>query len=127
MFCLAGPGDECHDLLERIDTFLAGDEPILGLSAEALLARLSGEAADAVTAKVTLLNTHGLHARPAKQLVQEARRHNASIRLRLLEGEGAAVSATSLTRVIGLGARRGQTLLLSATGDDASQAKSRKG
>jgi phosphocarrier protein FPr len=42
--------------------------------------------------------------------------------LRLLEGEGAAVSATSLTRVIGLGARRGQTLLLSATGDEASQA-----
>ncbi|HAS77200.1 MAG TPA: phosphoenolpyruvate--protein phosphotransferase, partial [Marinobacter adhaerens] len=122
VFCLAGPGDECHDLLERIDTFLAGDEPIQGLSAEALLARLSGEAADAVTAKVTLLNTHGLHARPAKQLVQEARRHNASIRLRLLEGEGAAVSATSLTRVIGLGARRGQTLVLSATGDDASQA-----
>ncbi len=122
VFCLAGPGDECHDLLERIDTFLAGDEPILGLSAEALLARLSGEAADAVTAKVTLLNTHGLHARPAKQLVQEARRHNASIRLRLLEGEGAAVSATSLTRVIGLGARRGQTLVLSATGDDARQA-----
>ena len=122
VFCLAGPGDECHDLLDRIDNFLARNEPIDGLSAEAVLARLSGEAADAVTAKVTLLNTHGLHARPAKQLVQEARRHNAGIRIRLLEGDGSAVSATSLTRVIGLGARRGQTLLLSATGEEAEQA-----
>ena len=122
VFCLAGPGDECHDLLDRIDNFLARNEPIDGLSAEAVLARLSCEAADAVTAKVTLLNTHGLHARPAKQLVQEARRHNAGSRIRLLEGDGNAVSATSLTRVIGLGARRGQTLLLSATGDEAEQA-----
>ncbi|MBC7183622.1 MAG: fused PTS fructose transporter subunit IIA/HPr protein, partial [Marinobacter sp.] len=122
VFCLAGPGDECHDLLDRIDSFLAQNEPIDGLNAEAVLARLSGEAADAITARVILLNAHGLHARPAKQLVQEARRHNASIRIRLLEGDGSAVSATSLTRVIGLGARRGQTLLLSATGDDADQA-----
>ncbi|PHQ24960.1 phosphoenolpyruvate--protein phosphotransferase [Marinobacter guineae] len=122
VFCLAGPGDECHDLLDRIDNFLARNEPIDGLSGDALLARLSGEAADAVTAKVTLLNTHGLHARPAKYLVQEARRHNASIRIRVLEGDGSAVSATSLTRVIGLGARRGQMLLLSATGDEADQA-----
>ncbi|WP_375193151.1 phosphoenolpyruvate--protein phosphotransferase [Marinobacter sp.] len=122
VFCLAGPGDECHDLLDRIDYFLASGEPIEGLSADAVLARLSGEAADAVTARVTLLNTHGLHARPAKQLVQEARRHNAAIRIRLLEGDGSAVSATSLTRVIGLGARRGQTLLLSATGDEAETA-----
>ncbi|MBW0148114.1 phosphoenolpyruvate--protein phosphotransferase [Marinobacter arenosus] len=122
VFCLAGPGDECHDLLERMDNFLAGDAGIDGLGADALLARLSGEAADAVTATVTVLNTHGLHARPAKQLIQEARRHNASIRVRLLEGDGSAVSATSLTRVIGLGARRGQTLVLSATGDEAQQA-----
>jgi len=122
VFCLAGQGDECHDLLDRIDNFLARNEPIEGLGADALLARLSGEAANAVTAKVTLLNAHGLHARPAKQLVQEARRHNASIRVRLLDSDGSAVSATSLTRVIGLGARRGQVLLLSATGEDAEQA-----
>ena len=122
VFCLAGPGDECHDLLDRIDHFLASGEPVDGLGQEAVLARLSGEAADAVTAKVMLLNSHGLHARPAKQLVQEARRHNAAIRIRLLDGDGSAVSATSLTRVISLGARRGQTLLLSATGDEAGQA-----
>ncbi|MFL1466842.1 phosphoenolpyruvate--protein phosphotransferase [Marinobacter sp. HN1S83] len=122
VFCLAGQGDECHDLLDGIDNFLARNEPIEGLGADAVLARLSGEAANAVTAKVTLLNAHGLHARPAKQLVQEARRHNACIRVRLLDSDGSAVSATSLTRVIGLGARRGQVLLLSATGEDAEQA-----
>lgn len=122
VFCLAGPGDACHELLERIDSFLLSQEPIAGLGPEAVLARLSGEAANAVTARVTLLNAHGLHARPAKQLVQEARRHNASIRIRLAEGDSSAVSASSLTKVIGLGARRGQVLVLSATGDAAEQA-----
>ncbi|WP_336367940.1 phosphoenolpyruvate--protein phosphotransferase [Marinobacter sp. C2H3] len=122
VFCLAGPGDQCHELLERLDAFLADPAPVAGQSAEAVLARLSGEANQAVTARVVLLNAHGLHARPAKQLVQEARRYNAAIRVRLEEGDGAAVSATSLTRVIGLGARRGQTLVLSATGEDAERA-----
>jgi phosphocarrier protein FPr len=122
VFCLAGPGDQCRELLERLDGFLAVGERIDTLGADALLARLAGEAPDAVSAQVVLLNTHGLHARPAKQLVQEARRHNARIRVRLLDGDGAAVSATSLTRIIGLGARRGQTLVLSATGEDAQPA-----
>jgi len=122
VFCLAGPGDQCHDLLARLDQFLSAGEPIEGLPTEALLARLSGEASDAVTASVTLLNNHGLHARPAKQLVQEARRYNASIRVRVREGDGGAVSATSLTRIISLGARRGQTLVLTATGEEAQRA-----
>lgn len=122
VFCLAAPRDAADELLERIDHILAGNAPMDCLDAEAWLAGMSGEAGPAVTATVTLLNHPGLHARPAKHLVQEARRHNARIRIRLLEGDGPAVSATSLTRVIGLGARRGQTLRLSATGEDAEQA-----
>ncbi|WP_150911143.1 phosphoenolpyruvate--protein phosphotransferase [Marinobacter halotolerans] len=124
VFCLAGLGDDCRELLERIDNFLAQNTPLQGRSVDAVLSRLSGEQANAVSERVRLLNTHGLHARPAKQLVQEARRHNADIRLRLEEGDGNSVSATSLTRIIGLGARRGQTLVVSASGSEAEQAVS---
>ena len=122
VFCLAGPGDDCRELLERIDNFLAQNIPLESQSVDAVLSRLSGEQANAVSDRVRLLNTHGLHARPAKQLVQEARQHKADIRIRLEDGDGNSVSATSLTRIIGLGARRGQTLIISATGDDAEQA-----
>ena len=65
---------------------------------------------------MTLLNAHGLHARPAKLLVQAAREQSVPVRVRLLEGAAETVSAASLTKVIGLGARRGQTLIFSAEG-----------
>ena len=58
-----------------------------------------------------VLNPHGLHARPAKQLVQIARAQPMPINVRLEEGSATTVSAASLTKVIGLGARRGQWLI----------------
>lgn len=70
----------------------------------------------------TRAQPHGLHARPAKQLVQIARAQAMSINVRLEEGSATPVSAASLTKVIGLGARRGQWLVLSAEGDGAQQA-----
>lgn len=120
VFCLAAQGDAHHGLLERLVTLLesgsAGD--LAGADAATVLARLAGESATATTRRVRVLNAHGLHARPAKQLVQVARAQGVSIRVRLAEGSGQAVSATSLTKVIGLGARRGQPLLFSIDGSD---------
>ncbi|MEQ5837251.1 phosphoenolpyruvate--protein phosphotransferase [Marinobacter sp. NFXS9] len=122
VLCLAGQGEDTQPLLEQIDHLLTQPESIASLSADELLARLAGEQANAVTRQVRLLNAHGLHARPAKQLVQVARQQSLPLQLRLLEGDAQAVSATSLTRVIGLGARRGQTLVISAAGDGAEAA-----
>ncbi|EAU65764.1 fused PTS fructose transporter subunit IIA/HPr protein, partial [Stigmatella aurantiaca] len=126
VFCLAAQGDAHRSLLERLDGLLArGDgAQLAGLPAEQILARLAGESAQAETARVRLLNAHGLHARPARELVQVARAQPLPVRVRLLEGSSEAVSATSLTKVIGLGARRGQTLVFSAEGDGAAQAVS---
>ncbi|QRN94214.1 phosphoenolpyruvate--protein phosphotransferase [Archangium violaceum] len=126
VFCLAAHGDAHRALLERLDGLLArGDgERLIELSAEQVLSRLSGESAGAETARVRLLNAHGLHARPARELVQVARAQSVAVRVRLLEGHGEAVSATSLTQVLSLGARRGQTLVFSAEGEGASQAVS---
>ncbi|WP_165857272.1 phosphoenolpyruvate--protein phosphotransferase [Marinobacter sp. JSM 1782161] len=119
VLCLAARGADTQPLLEQIDHLLSQPEPLANLSADELLARLSGESANAVTRQVALLNAHGLHARPAKQLVQVARQQPAPLKLRLLEGDAQSVSATSLTRVISLGARRGQTLVIAASGEGA--------
>ncbi|WNG13738.1 phosphoenolpyruvate--protein phosphotransferase [Cystobacter fuscus] len=126
VFCLAAQGEAHRSLLERLDGLLAHGEGarLLGLSAEAVLSRLAGESAQAQTARVRLLNAHGLHARPAQALVQVAREQTLPVRVRLLEGNGEAVSTTSLSKVLGLGARRGQTLVFSAEGEGAAQAVS---
>lgn len=120
VFCLAAQGEGHLNLLERLVTLLesGGADDLAGADAATVLARLAGESAAALTRRVRVLNAHGLHARPAKQLVQVARAQELPIRVRLAEGGGEAVSATSLTKVINLGARRGQLLQFSLEGDD---------
>ncbi|RJS94140.1 phosphoenolpyruvate--protein phosphotransferase [Salinisphaera sp. Q1T1-3] len=92
------------------------------LDAAQLLGRLAGESAGAEVLRVRVRNAHGLHARPAKQLVQIAREQRLPIRVRLEAGGADSVSAASLTKVIGLGARRGQMLVFSAEGEGAATA-----
>ncbi|MCH4562486.1 phosphoenolpyruvate--protein phosphotransferase [Halomonas sp. EGI 63088] len=124
VFCLATREDTHRGLLERILALLengAANE-LREADAATVLARLAGESAVATTRQARVLNAHGLHARPAKQLVQVARAQGLTIRVRLAEGGGEAVSATSLTKVINLGARRGQPLVFSAEGEGADRA-----
>ncbi|WP_110649123.1 phosphoenolpyruvate--protein phosphotransferase [Salinicola peritrichatus] len=124
VFCVAARNDAHRELLERlVDLLDSGEgEALADADADHVLARLSGESSRAETARVTLLNAHGLHARPAKLLVQTAREQPLPIRVRLAEGAAETVSAASLTKVIGLGARRGQTLVFSAEGEGAEAA-----
>ncbi|SDN65823.1 phosphocarrier protein FPr [Halomonas shengliensis] len=124
VFCLAARGDAHRGLLERILALLESGQAgeLKGADAATVLGRLSGESASAHTRLARVLNAHGLHARPAKQLVQVARAQGIAIRVRLAEGGGEAVPATSLTKVIGLGARRGQQLAFSAEGEGAEAA-----
>ncbi|OLO02841.1 phosphoenolpyruvate--protein phosphotransferase [Salinicola socius] len=124
VFCVAAQGEAHRELLGRLADLLdAGEgEALVDADADHVLARLSGESSRAETARVTLLNAHGLHARPAKLLVQAAREQSLPVRVRLMEGAAETVSAASLTKVIGLGARRGQTLIFSAEGDGAEMA-----
>ncbi len=126
VFCLAAHGDAHRALLERLDELLArGDgAQLAGLPADQILSRLAGESSRAATARVRLLNAAGLHARPAKELVQVARAQPTQVRVRRLEGDGEVVDATSVIKVLGLGVRRGETLVFSAEGDGAEQAVS---
>ncbi|XGA78745.1 phosphoenolpyruvate--protein phosphotransferase [Halomonas sp. CH40] len=124
LFCLAASGDAHRPLLEQLLAVLENDESdrLVGKNSAELLAALAGETASTQSRRVRVLNPHGLHARPAKQLVQIARAQSMAINVRLEEGNATPVSAASLTKVIGLGARRGQWLILSAEGEQASTA-----
>ncbi|WP_083002951.1 phosphoenolpyruvate--protein phosphotransferase [Halomonas sp. GT] len=124
LFCLAASGDAHRPLLEQLLAMLENGESdsLVGKSSAQLLATLAGETASTQTRRVRVLNPHGLHARPAKQLVQVARAQSIPINVRLEEGSASTVSAASLTKVIGLGARRGQWLILSAEGEQATAA-----
>jgi multiphosphoryl transfer protein len=83
---------------------------------------LDAEAAPPADAHAILevRNAIGLHARPAARFVETVRRFDADVRV--AKGpNGAPVKATSLTRVIGLGARLGDTLSVSASGPQADE------
>lgn len=111
-------------LLERILGVLESGEAsrLAQLDSARLIGRLAGEFAGAEVLRVRVRNAHGLHARPAKKLVQLVREQRLPIRVRLESGGADTVSAASLTKVIGLGARRGQMLVFSAEGEGATTA-----
>ncbi|HEU5228107.1 MAG TPA: dihydroxyacetone kinase phosphoryl donor subunit DhaM, partial [Ktedonobacteraceae bacterium] len=69
--------------------------------------------------QITLTNPLGLHARPASLFVQTAARFQATIQV---QGHGKETDATSIIGILSLGARKGDTITLSATGKDAEAA-----
>ncbi len=62
----------------------------------------------------------GLHARPAALFVKAATAQ--SVRITIRKGDGPAVDARSILRVLALGAKNGDTVVLQADGDGADEA-----
>ena len=72
------------------------------------------------TTRVTIGSPVGLHARPAKLLVEAARRQSAAVRI---GREGAEpVDAASILAVMALGVAGGEEVVLTAEGDGADEA-----
>ena len=71
------------------------------------------------TRVVTVINEQGLHARPADLLAREANRFESKIEL--IKGAD-RIDAGSILSVLTLGATKGTTLTIEATGPDASEA-----
>lgn len=69
--------------------------------------------------RVVITNKVGLHARPARTLVQTAAQFRADIRLQ--KGDKTA-KAKSIVGVLKLGASLGDTLVITAEGEDAEEA-----
>lgn len=78
-------------------------------------------AAAALEQEVTIRNRLGLHARPAARFVTTANRYSATIRVRKRGSPGEA-NAKSINQVATLGARQGDRIIISASGDDATAA-----
>ncbi|HEX6131407.1 MAG TPA: dihydroxyacetone kinase phosphoryl donor subunit DhaM, partial [Actinomycetota bacterium] len=76
----------------------------------------------AATLQLVVDLPHGLHARPAARLVQEAARFDADVRVRNRTTGAGPVSARSLNAVATLGVTAGQTLEVSAAGPQADEA-----
>jgi phosphocarrier protein FPr len=94
----------------------------LGVSSEVAAApsAANGAPPDA-SATLSVRNEIGLHARPAARFVQTTREFDAEVRV-AKTGGGPPVGATSLTNVVALGARFGDTLEVSARGPQAAEA-----
>ncbi|HEK1686016.1 TPA: phosphoenolpyruvate--protein phosphotransferase [Pseudomonas putida] len=126
LFCLASLGAAHQALLERLCQVLIegrGQTLYQATSSRDVLQVLGGEAPpDWPSVRVILANPHGLHARPAKVLAQLAKGFEGEIRIRLTDSGQPGVSVKSLSRLLSLGARRGQELELIAEPGIASDA-----
>ncbi|OCG01500.1 fused PTS fructose transporter subunit IIA/HPr protein [Gilliamella sp. wkB112] len=67
-------------------------------------------------------NENGLHTRPSSVLVKLVKEFNSKITVANLDGKNEPVSATSLMKIVALGAKKGSRLQFTAEGDDAAQA-----
>ncbi|KAF1070612.1 MAG: Phosphoenolpyruvate-protein phosphotransferase [Pseudomonas citronellolis] len=126
LFCLALQGEAPRALLEHLCDLLVDGraEELLGArSARAVLEALGGELpVDWPSLRVPLANPHGLHARPSQVLMSLAREFAGEIRLRVAGSGLAPVSIRSLSKLLSLGARRGQMLEFFAEPGIAEQA-----
>ena len=80
---------------------------------------MDGPAAAELVAHATICNRRGLHARAAAKFVTAAERFTATIEV---EAHGQSVSAQSIMGLMMLGAGKGTTVELRATGSDATEA-----
>ncbi|TRN25205.1 fused PTS fructose transporter subunit IIA/HPr protein [Vibrio furnissii] len=109
--------------------FKQQQEKLLSASAEELVALFTQDEQDAPAAAgegnvavFKIKNSHGLHARPGAMLVAEAKKFESNIKVSNLDGDGKAVNAKSLMKVIALGVKHGHQLQFTAEGPDAAQA-----
>ncbi len=126
LLCLAAAQEGHEAILERLsDILLAGRASTLTDAAAPgpVLAALGADVApDWPAATVVLANAHGLHARPAQVLTQVAKGFDGDIRVRVAGAYAAPVSARSLSKLLSLGVRRGQSLEFLAEPGIADQA-----
>ena len=82
----------------------------------------NGNGHKAETIRVTMKNAHGLHARPAAQLIKETRPFRADITVRNVTNQRGPVSVRSLSSLASLEILHDNEVEFSATGDDAHAA-----
>uniref|UniRef100_UPI004056A74A HPr family phosphocarrier protein n=1 Tax=Agathobacter sp. TaxID=2021311 RepID=UPI004056A74A len=67
----------------------------------------------------TIQEPLGMHARPAGQLVSEAKKYESTI---MLEANGKKVAATKLMTIMAMGIKQGMSVVVTAEGTDEAAA-----
>jgi multiphosphoryl transfer protein len=116
----ASGGASLEEVAAEARGALAMKSSQLGAEDAAAAPPVEGPPADAQTL-LQVRNAIGLHARPAARFVETVRRFDADVRV-AKSPNGQPVKATSLTNVVGLGARFGDTLAVTASGPQADDA-----
>lgn len=75
-----------------------------------------------LTREFIVPNANGLHTRPSSVLVKLVKEFKSKVTVANLDGKADPVSATSLMKIVALGAKKGSRLQFTAVGDDAAQA-----
>lgn len=88
-------------------------------SAEDVVTLLTEEPRSGLQATYTIINPHGLHARPSAVLVKTVKEFQSQIWVANLDGDGKPVNAKSLMKLVSLGVRVGHRLQFTAEGADA--------
>ncbi|MCX6374378.1 MAG: phosphoenolpyruvate--protein phosphotransferase [Actinobacteria bacterium] len=117
----AGLGDSLQKVAEEARGALAAKAAHLGSQAASTQAPAAYTATGA-TLQIVMENTLGLHMRPAALLVRTAAGFDAEVAVANLTAGRAPVSARSLNAVATLGVRRGDEILLRASGPQADEA-----
>lgn len=107
---------------QQIIALILGDNTVAEQCGDASSSTTTNTNSNEITREFTVLNSHGLHTRPASVLVKTVKQFQSKITVANLDGTGVAVSATSLMKIVALGAKKGCRLQFVATGDDAEQA-----
>lgn len=126
----AGGGAQLDDVAREADNALDAKRAQLGESpSPATPAAATGATSESDPQQTTIVlevtNAHGLHARPAAELVAALRDLHAEVRLRNASTGAGPVPGNSLTSVLTLGVLPGQQLEVTATGPDAVAAITR--
>jgi Phosphotransferase System HPr (HPr) Family len=87
-----------------------------------LLLSAGGHISGGLEATFTIVNPHGLHARPGAMLVKTTKEFSCQITVANLDGDSKAVNAKSLMKLVSLGVKQGHRLHFSADGVDAELA-----
>jgi multiphosphoryl transfer protein len=126
---IAARDGQHQPVLERLIALIS-EQKVASLwpAAGAEVVKLLTEAPrEGLEATYTIINPHGLHARPSAMLVKTVKEFESQIWVANLDGDSKPVNAKSLMKLVSLGVRQGHRLHFTAQGQDAPVALQRIG
>lgn len=103
---------------------LSGDQSVSSETSENVTpndSSNSGANGEELSRVFVIPNENGLHTRPSSVLVKLVKEFNSKVTVANLDGKNEPVSATSLMKIVALGAKKGSRLQFTAVGNDAEQ------